>query len=370
MEKRLKVLIIEDSEDDTLLTIREMERAGYAVAYEMVDNEAGMRAALTKQGWDIVISDYVLPGFSGLAALKILHDLDLDIPCLIVSGKITEETAVSAMKAGAKDYIMKDNLKRLGPAIQRELVEAEGRRQHNRTREKLKESEEYFKAVIENAQDSIEVVNPDGTLRYGNPAMKILSGYSNEEMLGKNIFEFVHPEDLELIQKIYTRGMTIPDYTDRFEIRLRHKDGSWRNVEVTARNAIQNTAVGGFILNLRDITERKRVLQEMEFYIKRVVEVQEEERKRIARELHDDTAPSLAYLGLELEYITEKSRDKPEECLNRLKPLKEKMDLIHQDIRRFSHELHPAILENLGLEPALENPGGRNKFPGTDRNNF
>lgn len=128
MAQPLHVLIVEDSEDDTLLLLRALQRGGYEPFYERVDTPSAMISALEKKKWDIVISDYSMPQFSGPEALKILKEKNLDIPFIIVSGVIGEETAVSAMKAGAHDYIMKSSLIRLIPAIERELREAEIRK--------------------------------------------------------------------------------------------------------------------------------------------------------------------------------------------------------------------------------------------------
>lgn len=138
--KPLKVLIVEDSEQDAALLLRELQKAGYSPVHRRVESAQEMTDALDSQDWDIVLSDYVLPGFGGLAALGLLHDKGLDLPFIVVSGQIGEDVAVGAMKAGAHDYIMKDNLKRLGPAIKRELAEAENRKLRRQAEEDLRQS--------------------------------------------------------------------------------------------------------------------------------------------------------------------------------------------------------------------------------------
>jgi len=127
--KELKVLMVEDSEQDAALLLRELKKTGYAPVCRRVQAAGEMAEALDNQDWDIVLSDYVLPGFGGLNALKILHDRGLDLPFIVVSGQIGEDVAVEAMKAGAHDYIMKGNLKRLGPTIEREIKEAQERKE-------------------------------------------------------------------------------------------------------------------------------------------------------------------------------------------------------------------------------------------------
>ncbi|MGO9087631.1 MAG: response regulator [Candidatus Sulfotelmatobacter sp.] len=125
MKTPLRVLIVEDSEDDTELLVRELRRGEYDVNYERVDRPEAMLVAIENQHWDVVICDYSLPHFSGADALQMLRAKNLDTPFIYVSGTIGEETAIAALKQGAQDYVMKGNLKRLLPAIQRELKEAE-----------------------------------------------------------------------------------------------------------------------------------------------------------------------------------------------------------------------------------------------------
>jgi DNA-binding NtrC family response regulator len=119
----LRVLIAEDSDDDFQLLVRELQRAGYEVTPERVQSRGGMTEALEARNWDLVIGDYSMPQFSGTAALTLLRERDSDVPFIFVSGTIGEDIAVEAMRAGAQDYITKGNLRRLIPAIERELRE-------------------------------------------------------------------------------------------------------------------------------------------------------------------------------------------------------------------------------------------------------
>lgn len=140
MKNKIQVLIIEDNKDDSVLEIDEIKRGGFDIAYEQIETRAAMREALKNKHWDFIISDYSLPQFSGLEALEELQATGLDIPFVLISGTIGEETAVAAMKAGAHDYIMKNNLSRLVPAFERELKEAELRHQKRQADEALKSS--------------------------------------------------------------------------------------------------------------------------------------------------------------------------------------------------------------------------------------
>ncbi len=138
MKRPLQVLLVEDSENDAELLEIELQRAGYDTACRRVQTAAEMTAALASQRWDLIVADYVMPGFGGLEALALVRKGGLDLPFIVVSGHINEDTAVAAMKAGAHDYVMKDKLQRLGPAVERELREAEIRRRRRRIEETLK----------------------------------------------------------------------------------------------------------------------------------------------------------------------------------------------------------------------------------------
>lgn len=137
MGEKLRVLIVEDSEDDTLLILRELRKGGFVPEYQRVDSPATMQAALDSSVWDMVITDHNLPEFSSEVAIKLVVQTGFDLPIIIVSGSIGEEVAVAAMKSGAHDYIMKGNLSRLVPAIERELREAKNRHEHRHAQETI-----------------------------------------------------------------------------------------------------------------------------------------------------------------------------------------------------------------------------------------
>jgi len=141
-EKLLRVLIVEDSENDTILLLKELSKAGYTPQHRRVETAVEMSDALEAESWDIVISDHLMPNFTSLDALKLLHTRGLDLPFIIVSGQIGEEAAVDAMRAGANDYVMKGNLNRLVPAIQREIREAQVRRESLQCKAELSTQQE------------------------------------------------------------------------------------------------------------------------------------------------------------------------------------------------------------------------------------
>jgi DNA-binding NtrC family response regulator len=140
-------LLVEDYEDDAALLLRELKRGGYEPLARRVETADAMLAALEEQEWDIIIADYTMPQFSGLAALRLYKGKELDIPFILVSGTVGEEEAVGAMKAGAHDYLLKDNLVRLVPAIQRELRETKIRQERRQVEMALREADR--RAIIQ-----------------------------------------------------------------------------------------------------------------------------------------------------------------------------------------------------------------------------
>jgi PAS domain S-box-containing protein len=235
MSKSIRVLLVEDSEDDALLLTRELQKGGYKPMVIRVDTPEAMKQALTDQPWDLVISDYIMPKFSGLNALKLLQSTGMDLPFIIVSGKIGEETAVDAMRAGAHDYIMKSNLKRLVPAVERELADLTVRRERAEVKEELHESyaelekankklqaeilehnkaekeaiqiKEHLKNVIDSATEIIISFDRNNRLTTWNNTAKELTGYSEKEIVNRSVSKleiFNDPQQvLDIIKSVY-----------------------------------------------------------------------------------------------------------------------------------------------------------------------
>jgi PAS domain S-box-containing protein len=184
---RLRALLVEDSEDDGLLVARELKKGGFDLFYQRVDTLPAMAAALKHHTWDVVISDHSMPQFSAPAALALLKEHGLDVPFIIVSGCIGEDVAVEAMKAGAHDYMLKDDMARLVPAIQRELREAEERNSRKSAEAAHQETEARTQAILENAADGIITIDETGVIRTFNASACRMFGYSAQEAVGRDI---------------------------------------------------------------------------------------------------------------------------------------------------------------------------------------
>jgi PAS domain S-box-containing protein len=183
--KKLQVLLLEDSEDDAVSIERALRQAGLATEVARVDNEPGFRAAVERGGWDMIVSDYEMPQFTAVQALAWFKKHGPDIPFLIVSDAIGEDVAVATMKAGAHDYLVKDKLARLGPTIDRELREAEERRQRRSAVEELRQTHDYLRSLIDAAPVGIVVLDAASRVRDWNPAAADMFGWSIDEVVGK-----------------------------------------------------------------------------------------------------------------------------------------------------------------------------------------
>src|SRR5258706_6720311 len=168
MERDIDVLVVEDSENDAILIANELAKCGFRFKWRRIETAAQMRSALGQAALDLIISDYRLPQFSALDAFQVYQELGLDIPFIIVSGAAGEESAVSAMKLGAHDYVMKHNLFRLAPAVARELREAEIRRERRRAEKELAESDRSLADVLKSIQAAFFTVDSQWRCRYMN----------------------------------------------------------------------------------------------------------------------------------------------------------------------------------------------------------
>jgi PAS domain S-box-containing protein len=272
MPKPLRVLIVEDSEDDMFFTVQELTRGGFHPDCERVETLGDLEAALHRHLWDVIICDHSLPGFTSFQALEVIKRQQCDTPFIIVSGVIGEETAVKAMKAGANDYVMKSALGRLVPSIERELVDASNRRVLRQAEKALRRSQYDLNDFFENAPLSLHWAAPDGTILRANATELKMLGYGQHEYLGHSVGEFFLSNSVaEEILKQLRGGESIHNY----ETRLRCKNGALKDVQISA-NALWD---GGKFIRSRwftlDVTDRKQY-EQTRAYLAAVVESSED----------------------------------------------------------------------------------------------
>jgi PAS domain S-box-containing protein/putative nucleotidyltransferase with HDIG domain len=263
MPALLRVLIVDDSEDDTSLIIRKLSSGGYDPKWERVDSSEAMKNALKREDWDIILCDYKMPNFNAPAALKLAHGNKMDIPFIVVSGAIGEDTAVDLMKSGAHDYVMKDKLAKLAVAVERAIREAKIRRDKKMTEEMLKMSRENFRHSLDDSPLGVRIVTATGELIYANQEILNIYGYDSFEEMKSNPREKRYtPEscvDHEARKAKRRRGEDVPS---NYELSIIRKDGSIRNLEVFRKQVLWNGETQ-FQALYSDITKRKQAEKNM-----------------------------------------------------------------------------------------------------------
>ncbi|MCU0550329.1 MAG: ATP-binding protein [Leptolyngbya sp. Prado105] len=272
MDNSLRLLIIEDSEEDALLLLYPLRKAGYRLEVERVVTLEALHPALTSKTWDVILSDYLLPGFTAHQVLEVVKSYDLDIPFIVASGSMGEETAVAVMRAGAHDYLLKDSLSRLVPAIERELREAEIRRQKRKAETALREAYEGLEtlvqqrtaelqvaneslqqlaAIVESSNDGIISTTLDGIILSWNKGAEKTYGYSREEAQGRSIEALVCPQNpVQLVEQREQTQKAIHQ----------HKDGRSIDVFLTISPVKSSMgAIAGQSWIVRDISDLQAV---------------------------------------------------------------------------------------------------------------
>ncbi len=388
LNRPLQILVVEDSEDDALLLQLAVERSGVHCVCRRVETAEEMRDALQAQDWDAIVADYVMPNFDGLAALALVKERGLDLPFIIVSGHINEDTAVAAMKAGAHDYVMKDKLARLAPAIAREMRDA-AVRQAQRASEKELWGEQAFRAAIETSIPSgIAVVDLDGRQSYVNPAFCRMVGWTEAELIDrKPPFDYWPVEERDAITAALAKVVAGHGPTGGLELRLRRKNGERFHtlLLVTAlKDSFEN--ITGWLSSITDITQLKeaedalrRSHEDLELRVRErtadlsaaniqlqaalaerrrleneLLEITDKERRRIGLDLHDDlgqklTGIALMSKGLQIRLAKRGSEDAAE--VGKIhKLIQETMS----QTRELSHDLITLDLEEKDLASAME----------------
>lgn len=260
MGRTIRVLLVEDSADDAGLLIWELRRGRFNPESRRVATREDFVAALDEGDWDVILCDYTMPGFSGADALELLHRRGLDIPFIFVSGTLTEEMAVAAMRAGAHDYIVKDRLKRLVPVVERELRDVAARREQAKDRQQRAAAERRFREVLAMAPDAIIAVDVAFRITLFNRAAENLFGYSGEEVIGQPLDQLLPTRFITGHSDHLADFAALPEglrpMNERIEILGRRKDGSEFAAEAAISKLVEN-GQATFMAVIRDVSERR-----------------------------------------------------------------------------------------------------------------
>ncbi len=264
MPRKLSLLLVEDNIDDASLITRLIEKEGYLLSYLRIDNAEDMNKALTDNSWDIIISDYAMPGFSGEDALAIYNEANLDIPFILVSGTVGEETAVRLLKSGAHDYIMKDKLSLIVPSISRELEEYKIREERKKAILELNASERRFRELMENMNLIAIILDRNGNIVFCNNFLLNLTGWNHDEIINRDWFEIFIPSDLKIKDVIYSQ-LPVESTPVYYENEILTKAGKKRIISWS--NTILHNPSGGIfgIASIgQDITDKIHFEKQLE----------------------------------------------------------------------------------------------------------
>ncbi|MEN6584634.1 MAG: PAS domain S-box protein [Sulfuricella sp.] len=364
--RALRLLLVEDSADDAELIGVELTLAGFEVAMTRVESGPEMKAALQTQAWDAIISDYSLPVFSAEAALATLQSCKLDLPFIIVSGHVGEEAAVALMKAGAHDFVMKGRLARLAPALERELREAAMRRERHEAQERMEANEKLLRAMSSAMGDGILVLDRENRLIFMNPEAERLLGWSEHELANRDLHDTLHPHkktdaphsrETCPILNMTALGGLYRCYDDVFV----RKGGQHLTVSYVVTPIVEQGEIVAAVTVFQDITARKQMeneLRESRRQLRALSEflqtVREEERRRIARELHDELGQALTALKIDLEWLQLRNTSPDDKVAGKLLSMGQMLGKTVESVRRIAEDLRPGMLDDLGLAAAIE----------------
>ena len=267
--RSIRVLFVEDNEDDEILNARALRDAGFEITDSLrVQTRETLERALAEKTWDVILSDYAMPSFDGPRALATVQESGRDIPFIVVSGTVGEDTAVEVMRQGAHDYILKGRLTRLGLAVDRELRAARVRRDQAAAEAEMVRIEERNRRLLAHSSDAVSIVDADGVVQFVTTPIEAITGYRPEEIVGSRLFGRVFPEDADRVQASLApilaamKAGTSDGTPVTIESRTLHKDGTIRHLESTFRNFSNDPSIGGLVATTRDISQRRAMEDE------------------------------------------------------------------------------------------------------------
>ncbi len=350
----LSILFIEDSMTDFTLMRAVLVDAGLTVHAKCVDTEATMRQALAEQTWQAIISDHSLPTFSGHRALKVAKDVDFKGPFLIVSGAIGEETAVESMRAGANDYVMKNNLRRLPPALERGLREVQTRDQRQRAETALASAHDQLNAIFSATPVALFAISRERVVTMWSPAIEDLTGIDATQTLGRP-FALPCPDNAGQLLNLISPAL---DGTAVRGLPLDIDTQHGKHALLVSASPLSGSPPSGCVVALSDVTHLAQAQAELSRSEKQLRElsrhserVRESERAELAREIHDDLGALVTRIRADLALARRRSREK--ETAELLDEAEQMVASLGTAISRIARAMRPPVLD-FGIVAAIE----------------
>lgn len=258
----MNILFVEDNPADLEITLHQLKKSGFEPSWTNVITRDDYLLALEDLP-DIILADYTLPGFNAVEALKLLKARDLDIPFIVVSGTISEEVAVKCMKLGASDYLLKDRLTRLGPAIEQALEQKKLRDEQIRAQAQLR----LLSSAVEQSTEGIAVTDLQGNFLFVNQALAAMHGYTQEEMIGRHVSLLHTPDQYQLIEQAHHRVLLLGDFTGEIVRIISNKTSFPSQTHISLLKDEDNNPIG-MVRIIRDITDRKKNEEKIQVLLK------------------------------------------------------------------------------------------------------
>ncbi len=355
----IRLLCLEDVEEDALLIRKQLESEGLELQFDHVTSAEDYTSRISSGNYDLILSDYYLPGLNGIAALLIAKKFSPGIPFICVSGTIGEDMAVELMRLGAADYILKDRLFKLPVAVEHALREARVERARKEAEEELKASKEKFQRLVEDINDVVYEIDSDGIITYISPTIKSITGLPDSYYTGNPLLKFIYEEDLEnakeRLSDLIFKGDPAPA-----EFRISKIDGEAVWLRTSSRQIITEEKPAGIRGIAVDITARKlgeeeiiRMKDSLEMLNRKLNDIRENERASISREIHDQLGQALTAIKIDASWLRARiSRESSE--WTRIDAILGLITGMIKDVQRISYELRPALLDDIGMVPAME----------------
>lgn len=366
-ERVIRVLLVEDSEEDAQVILATLASGGFSVVSRRVESAEQLRGALQSDDWNVVLSDFNLPGFGAIEALDILRAMQAQVPVIVVTGAIGEESAAAVIKAGATDLVTKQGLHRLIPVVERNLRELDSLRRYEAALAALNESEARFRAIAANLPGVVfqALLYEDGTadLAYVSEGSHLVLGVTADVLMShpELILDMILPEDRKsfLATRIQAATQLAPrNWEGRIRIGINGQEIKWVNLRASVRKLSSGVVISdGIISNITESKLAQHAIEGQQHQLRQlashVERVKEEERGHIAREIHDDLGGTLTAAKIDLSWIRGRLGPDQSALAEKADSMDALLDSAIEATGRISRSLRPLVLD-YGVAAAIE----------------